>query len=98
MARQDPIDRVREPPRGLPHERRVGIPRRAYDPHPPALEIQHEERVVGHQPASSPYFRREEAGPGNRAPVRPPKGTPRRRPPCRRRSPSSSGTLATVLL
>src|SRR5215471_17489682 len=55
-------------PRCLDHERRIGISRRAHDLHPPALEIQHEHRVVGHQPAARPYFRREEVGTSNRAP------------------------------
>ena len=43
---QEPIDGIGEPPRCQRHERRIGTPRRVYDLHPPALEIQHEQRVV----------------------------------------------------
>jgi hypothetical protein len=87
ITRQEPVNCICEAPRRLDHEDRIGIRRRTHYLHPPALEIQHEQRVVGPQPAGSPHFPREEVGRGNRAPVRPQRGAPRRGPFWCRRDP-----------
>ena len=79
MTRQEPIDGVGETPRRLGHECAIGIGRRAHHVDPPAPEVDHRERVVGHQPPRRPDFGREEVGPGDLAPVSPQKGAPGRR-------------------
>jgi hypothetical protein len=73
MIHQEPIHGVGEAPRRLGHECGMGIGRRAHDVDPPTPEIDHEERVVGHQPPRRPDFGREEVSPGDLAPVSPQK-------------------------
>ena len=85
VAHQEPIDRISQSPRRLRLEPRIRGGRRARHVNPSAAEIDHEERVVGDQPAGGPDLGGEEVGPRDRAPVgpqeRPPGGRPVR---CRR--------------
>jgi hypothetical protein len=54
VAHEEPIDRIGQSPRRLRHEPRIRGGRRAHHVNPSAPEIEHEERVVGDQPSSSP--------------------------------------------
>jgi flavin-dependent dehydrogenase len=87
VARQEPIDGVGEVPRRLGHECGIGMGRRARHVDPPAPEIDHKERVVGHEPARGPDLGREEVGSRDRAPVGPEERPPRGRPVRSRRDP-----------
>jgi hypothetical protein len=63
VAHQEPIDRIGQSPRRLRHEPPIRGGRRAHHMNPSASEIEHEERVIGDQPARSPDLRGEEIGP-----------------------------------
>src|SRR5436309_7123615 len=65
MARQEPLDGVGETTRRLGHECGIGIGRRPHHVNPPAPEIDHKGRVLGHQPTRRPDFGRAEVGPGD---------------------------------
>jgi hypothetical protein len=87
VVHQEPIDRISQSPRRLRHERRIRGGRRARHVNPSAPEIDHEERVVGDQPARGPDLGGEEVRSGDRAPVSPQERPPGGRPARSRRDP-----------
>jgi hypothetical protein len=78
LRRQDAIDHIGQVPRDLLHEVLARTRRASDDLDGAGREIDHEERVPGHEPPCRPHLRREEVGRRDRAELRPQELPPRR--------------------
>src|SRR5580765_3822107 len=80
MIAEQSVVRGRTRPTDLSHEQLVGMRGGSDNLDAARREVDHEERVVGHQAAPRPHFRREDVGAGDCAPMCAQERLPRGRP------------------